>query len=87
MFSQVSIIYATMSWVGKIVATAEHLKWSARALCKRKIEWERVCAYRKTKTRKGKRERENIVGKIDGDKCKRKPCRGSSRLTEVGATK
>jgi len=56
----VSIMYATTSWVGKIVATAEHLEWSARTLCKRKIEWERVCAYRKTKTRRGEKEREKI---------------------------
>ena len=45
--------------MGKIVATVEHLEWSARTPCK--VGWERVCAYSKTRTeelRERQRERE-----------------------------
>lgn len=59
--------------MGKIVATAEHLEWSARAPCKRKVGWERVCAYRKTKTEEKGRERER----------EREEYRAGDRSTEI----
>jgi len=69
-------MYAGASWVGKVVGTAEHLEWSARASREREGEARAGKRLRSWKdkdgnvTRGGKRERE-----MDGDGDRGKPYR------------
>lgn len=70
-------MYAGASWVGKVVGTAEHLEWSARASCERKGRGEdRKEVAHSSKDKDGNvtrgRERE---GEIDGDRDRGKPYR------------